>query len=228
MSEDTKKMCEVAGGLPSEQRIKELLLLFKQQIQIKFTRSNDAYCTLAPGGVLGYRQISDFLRSCSCTITEDEALLLVHNLVPSCSGIISFDDFLDLINVTSSEHMDEASLTSRSVKNVSIHKDDSLKHVAHEAEKARRRRRLAIELRQKLIQRRGTTQEQFRLFGCHNSASRLNRDTFRRSLNEIMHFNVPKEDEDTLVSILFDGRADEKGDITYKQFQEFIDLNDMY
>ncbi|SCU69950.1 cAMP response protein, putative [Trypanosoma equiperdum] len=226
MSEETKRILTVTEQLPSEQRLKELLLLFKQQIQLKFTRGHEAYCTLAPKGVLGYRQVREFLRSCSCSITEDEALLLVHNLVPSSAGVISFNEFMDLVNITSSEHMDEASLTVRSVKSVNMTKDESLKTVAIKTEDVKRRKQLAVELRQKLIQRKGSVQEQFRLIGCHSASSRLNRDVFRHSLNEVMHFNVPKTDEDMLVSLLFDGRADENGDITYKQFQEFLEVQD--
>ncbi|KAH8605804.1 DUF1126 PH like domain [Trypanosoma vivax] len=226
MSEETKRILEAKECGPSEQRIKELLLLFKQQIHLKFLRIHEAYCTLAPQGVLGYRQVREFMRSCSCIINDKEAMLLVQNLAPRSTGVISFHEFMDLVNVTSSGHMDEASLTVRSVKNVNMSGDDSLKDVAASAESAKRRKQLAIELRQKLIQKKGSTQEQYRLIGCHSSTSRLNREVFRRSLNEIMHFNVSKSDEDMLVSILFDGRADENGDITYKQFQEFTDLDD--
>ncbi|KEG12070.1 protein associated with the ribbon compartment of flagellar microtubule [Trypanosoma grayi] len=225
MDEETKRILENKESSTTEGRLKELLLLFKQQIQLKFLRVHEAYCVLAPEGVLGYRQVREFLRSCSCAITEEEAILLVQNVAPSSKGVISFDEFLKVVNVTSSGHMDEASLTARSVKSVNMSKDDTLKATVSEAENLQRRKRLTIELRHKLTQRRGTTQEQFLLLGCHSSTSRLNRDVFRRSLNEVMHFNMSKSDEDMLVSILFDGREDENGDITYKQFQEFTDLH---
>ncbi|ORC85768.1 protein associated with the ribbon compartment of flagellar microtubule [Trypanosoma theileri] len=225
MDEETKRILEDKETSTNETRMKELLLLFKQQVHLKFLRVHEAYCSLAPGGVLGYRQVREFLRSCSCTITDEEAILLVQNIAPSSKGIISFEQFLEVVNVTSSGHMDEASLTTRSVKSVNMKRDDTLRATALKAEDLRRKRELELELRHKLTQRRGTTQEQFRLLGCHSATSRLNRDVFRRSLNEIMHFNVSKKDEDMLVSILFDGREDENGDITYKQFQEFTDVD---
>ncbi|RNE99120.1 protein associated with the ribbon compartment of flagellar microtubule [Trypanosoma rangeli] len=226
MDDETKRILEDKEVVTTENQVRDLLLLFKQQIQLKFLRVHEAYCTLAPEGVLGYRQVLEFLRSCSCRITDEEAVLLVQNIVPDSTGVISFDQFLNVVNITSSGHMDEASLTARSVKSVNMTKDETFKEVASKAERAKRRKKLAVDLRQKLIQRRGTTQEQFRLLGDHSSTSRLNRDVFRRSLNEIMHYNMSKEDEDMLVSILFDDRADENGDITYKQFQEFTDQDD--
>ncbi|RNF05627.1 protein associated with the ribbon compartment of flagellar microtubule [Trypanosoma conorhini] len=226
MDNETKRILEDKEVFATENRMRDLLLLFKQQIQLKFLRVHEAYCTLAPEGVLGYRQVLEFLRSCSCTITDEEAVLLVQNIVPDSTGVISFGQFLKVVNVTSSGHMDEASLTARSVKRVNMTKDETLKEVAAKAERAERRKKLAVDLRQKLIQRRGTAQEQFRLLGGHSATSRMNRDVFRRSLNDIMHYNMPKEDEDMLVSILFDGHEDENGDITYKQFQEFTDQDD--
>ncbi|PWV08117.1 putative cAMP response protein [Trypanosoma cruzi] len=223
MTDETERILEDKESSATETRVRDLLLLFKQQIQLKFLRVHEAYCTLAPNGVLGYRQVREFLRSCSCTITDEEAVLLVKNIAPDSTGVISFDQFLKVVNVTFSGDMDEASLTVRSVKSVNMSKDESLKLVASNAERTKRRQKLAVELRQKLIQRRGTTQEQFRLLGGYSTTSKMNRDVFRQSLNKIMHFNMSKDDEDMLVSILFDDRADENGDITYKQFQEFTD-----
>ena len=78
----------------------------------------------------------------------------------------------------------------------------------------------------KLMQQKGNVQEQFRLLSENSANSRLNRNTFRRSLNSVLQFNMSEQDEDTLVALLFDGIEDENGDITYKQFQEFLESVD--
>ncbi|CAM39131.1 conserved hypothetical protein [Leishmania braziliensis MHOM/BR/75/M2904] len=209
----------------TEDRIKGLVVLLKQQLNLKFTRSSEAFLGLAPQGTLGYVQVKEFLRACSCNITDEEALLLVQNLSPGTDGVISYEDFRQVVDV-SSESMDEASLTTRSIRNVNMTRNDQLKSTATVSEEKLRRKQLRDVLQFKLIQRKGSVQEQFRLLSDYSANSRLNRDMFRISLNTVLHFNMSKEDEDTLVSLLFDNVEDENGDITYKQFQEFVDSVD--
>ncbi|CAJ1009216.1 putative DUF1126 PH-like domain containing protein [Leishmania naiffi] len=209
----------------TEDRIKCLVVLLKQQLNLKFTRSSEAFLGLAPQGTLGYVQVKEFLRACSCNITDEEALLLVQNLSPGTDGVISYEDFRQVVDV-SSESMDEASLTTRSIRNVNMTRNDQLKSTATVSEEKMRRKQLRDMLQFKLIQRKGSVQEQFRLLSDYSANSRLNRDMFRISLNTVLHFNMSKGDEDTLVSLLFDNVEDENGDITYKQFQEFVDSVD--
>lgn len=218
----TQRILDGSDKVVTEDRIKYLVVLLKQQLNLKFTRANEAFLGLAPQGTLGFAQLKEFLRSCSCNITDEEALLLVQNLSPGTNGVIDYDDFLRIVDV-SSESMDEASLTTRSIRNVNMAKNETLKSSAGASEERQRRRQLREMLQFKLIQRKGTVQEQFRLLSDHSATSRLNRDVFRVSLNSVLHFNMNKSDEDTLVSLLFDGVQDEDGNITYKQFQEFVD-----
>lgn len=209
----------------TEDRVKGLLLLLKQQIALKYQRINEAYRALAPGGTLGYKQIQQFLLSCSCPVTEEEAMLVVQNFAPKSDGVVTFDVFLQVMNVAA-ESMDEASLTTRSVRSVSMNVDTSVKDTACSAENVQRRRYLRGLLQQKLIQGKGSVQEQFRVLGEHSPSSRLSREAFRRSLNRVMHFNMSEDDEEMLVSLLFDGSEDENDTISYKQFQEFVDSVD--
>lgn len=221
----TQRILDGTDKVVTEDRIKCLLVLLKQQLNLKFSRANEAFLGLAPQGTLGYVQVKEFLRACSCRITDEEALLVVQNLSPGTNGVINYDDFLQIVDV-SSESMDEASLTTRSIRNVNMTKNDQLKLTATASEEKQRRKQLRDVLQFKLIQRKGSVQEQFRLLSDHSANSRLNRNTFRISLNTVLHFNMNKNDEDTLVSLLFDGVEDENGDITYKQFQEFVDSVD--
>ncbi|KAK7200307.1 cAMP response protein [Novymonas esmeraldas] len=218
----TQRILDGSDKAVTEDRIKYLVVLLKQQLNLKFTRANEAFLGLAPQGTLGYAQVKEFLRACSCNITDEEALLLVQNLSPGTSGVINYDDFLRIVDV-SSESMDEASLTTRSIRSVNMMKNEQLRASATVSEERQRRKQLRDALQFKLIQRKGSVQEQFRLLSDHSPNSRLNRNKFRISLNTVLQFNVSKSDEDTLVSLLFDGVEDANGDITYKQFQEFVD-----
>ncbi|CAC9494497.1 conserved hypothetical protein [Leishmania infantum JPCM5] len=221
----TQRILDGTDKVVTEDRIKCLVVLLKQQLNLKFSRANEAFLALAPQGTLGYAQVKEFLRACSCSITDEEALLVVQNLSPGTNGVINYDDFLQIVDV-SSDSMDEASLTTRSIRSVNMTKNDQLKLAATASEEKQRRKQLRDVLQFKLIQRKGSVQEQFRLLSDHSANSRLNRNTFRISLNTVLHFNMNKNDEDTLVSLLFDGVEDENGDITYKQFQEFVDSVD--
>lgn len=206
-------------------RIRYLVLLLRQQLNLKFTHASEAFLALAPHGTFGYAQVKEFLRACSCIISDEEALLLVQNLFPGTSGVISYEDFLRIVDV-SSESMDEASLTTRSMRSVDMTRGEHLKANATLSQEKQRRRQLRDLLQFKLMQRKGNVQEQFRLLSDHSANSRLNRATFRKSLNSILHFNMSESDENTLVSLLFDGVEDENGDITYRQFQEFVEFVD--
>lgn len=206
-------------------RIRYLVLLLRQQLNLKFTHASEAFLALAPQGTFGYAQVKEFLRACSCNISDEEALLLVQNLFPGTSGVISYDDFLRIVDV-SSESMDEASLTTRSIRSVDMTKSEHLRANAKLSQEKQRREQLRQLLQFKLMQRKGNVQEQFRLLSDHSANSRLNRTTFRKSLNSVLHFNMNEEDENTLVALLFDGTEDGDGDITYRQFQEFIESVD--
>ncbi|KAG5500223.1 hypothetical protein JIQ42_04558 [Leishmania sp. Namibia] len=221
----TQRILDGSDKIVTADRIKYLVVLLKQLLGLKFTRAREAFLRLAPQGTLGYAQVKEFLRACSCNITDEEALLVVQNLSPGTNGVIGYDDFLQIVDV-SSESMDEASLTTRSIRSVNMTKNDQLKASATVSEEKQRRKQLRDMLKFKLIQRKGSVQEQFRLLSDHSANSRLNRKAFRISLNTVLHLNMSKNDEDTLVSLLFDGVEDENGDITYKQFQEFVDSVD--
>jgi Ca2+-binding EF-hand superfamily protein len=123
--------------------------------------------------------------------------------------------------------MDEASLTMRSIRNVDMTRSAHLKANATLSQEKQRRKQLRDMLQFKLMQRKGNVQEQFRILSNHSANSRLNRETFRKSLNSVLQFNMGEADENTLVALLFDGVEDENGDITYKQFQEFVESVDV-
>ncbi|KPI87274.1 hypothetical protein ABL78_3669 [Leptomonas seymouri] len=223
--EGTQRILAGTDKETTEERIKSLVLLLRQQLNLKFTHASEAYLALAPQGTFGYVQVKEFLRACSCNLSDEEALLIVQNLCPGTNGVISYNDFLRIVDV-SSESMDEASLTTRSIRNVDMTKNNDLKTNATVSQEGQRRKELRAMLQFKLMQRKGNVQEQFRLLSDHSANSRLNRKTFRRSLNSVLQFNMCEADESTLVALLFDGVEDENGNITYKQFQEFVESVD--
>lgn len=225
MDECTKRILEGTDKPLTQAKIKNYIVSLKRQIALKYESPKEAFMALAPQGTFGYRQVKEFLRSCSCDITDDEAILIIQNLSPESNGVITYDGFL-AIQKAYGDTMDNAALSVQSVGDVNMDIKPESKDAAELSEDRHRRRVLQTLLQQKLIQRKvagNTLQEQFRVFAEHSSVCRMTREAFRRSLNELMHFNVSKKDEDMLVSLMFDRFEDENGEITFPKFQEFVD-----
>lgn len=223
MDEGTKRILEGTDNPITSEKIKGYIVSLKKQMNLKYDSPKVAFMSLAPQGTLGYRQVKDFLKSCSCDITDEEAILIVQNLSPESHGVITYDAFLEM---QKAETMDAAALSTKSIDITSMTADSTVKDAAQLSEDKHRRRVLQTLLQQKLIQRKvagNTLQEQFRTFAEHSASCKMTREAFRRSLNELMHFNVGKKDEDMLVSLMFDRFEDDSGEISYKMFQAFVD-----
>eukprot|EP00796_Vickermania_ingenoplastis_P013468 gene13468-9276_t len=225
MDEGTRRILEGTDKPVTEEKIRDYIASIKQQLKLKYESPKEAFMALAPQGTFGYRQVKEFLRSCSCDITDDEAILIVQNLSPESHGVITYDAFLAM------EKPDNGNTSatgggSGAGGTINMNLDPALRSAAELSEDRHRRRVLQTILQQKLIQRKvagNTLQEQFRIFAEHSSTCRMTREAFRRSLNELMHFNVSQKDEDMLVSLMFDRFEDENGEITFPRFQDFVD-----
>eukprot|EP00389_Voromonas_pontica_P014953 GDKH01023263.1.p2 GENE.GDKH01023263.1~~GDKH01023263.1.p2 ORF type:complete len:64 (-),score=10.56 GDKH01023263.1:115-306(-) len=53
--------------------------------------------------------------------------------------------------------------------------------------------------------------------------SLLSRQEFEKGLVHILHFNVSLEDRELVMGLVFDGRENMDGEITFKQFHEFVE-----
>ncbi|CCW63359.1 unnamed protein product [Phytomonas sp. EM1] len=221
MTEGTKRALEESDKLTTEDRIKDLIFLFKQQLKLKFMKAREAYLALAPQGIFGYKQIKDFLRTCSCNINDEEAIVMAQNLFPDDKNVLSFETFSQIFSEMS-ESMVGTSSASYSAQNINMSVKGSQKESILKSEGDYRCRQLRRFLKEKLTQRKGILQQQFRLFSEYSLNSRLSREAFRRSLHSIIHSGMEKMDEDMLVSMLFDGVEDDNNEITYTQFQEFL------
>lgn len=207
----------------TEDRVRELLVSFKVMLHSKFLRMHEAYRQIAPQGALTIKEIREFFRSSSCAITEEEALYLVQYMAPGGSGIVSFEDFVRVMDIPNSKNVDESSMHPRSIKNINMTLDTTLARATLSAADTALRRNLTQQLVDKLNQRRGTVQEVFRLLAGHSANGKLNRSAFSVGLKEQLHFNLPPLEHAMLVDIVFSGIEDAAGDITVKQFHEFLE-----
>lgn len=216
----------LVDGIPypvTEDRVRELVIVFKTLLQSKFLRIHEAYRVLAPGGTLTIKELMEFFRSSTCTIREEEALLLLQYISPNRGGVIAFEDFVKVMDVPNSHNIDESSMHPRSVKNVNLGVRTEFANATVDAADIALRRNLRRQLVDKLAQRRATLQEVFRLMAGNRPNGKLNRASFATALNELLHFNVSAKEQRILVDLLFYGQEDSEGDITIKQFHEFIE-----
>ncbi|CCW70953.1 unnamed protein product [Phytomonas sp. Hart1] len=222
ITEGTKQVLEGKDELTTEDKIKNLISLFKHQMKLKFTKAREAYLALAPQGIFGYKQIKDFLYTCSCNISDEESIFIAQNLFPDGANILSFDTFLKMFSEIS-RSVDDFPFAAHYTGNVNMSINESQKESIWKSESDYRCSHLKEFLKEKLTQRKGVIQQQFRLFSEYSLNSRLSRESFRRTLRGIIHSGMDKADEDMLVHMLFDGVEDDNNEITYKQFQEFLE-----
>lgn len=225
MDEGTRRILAGIDNPLTKERITYYIISLKKQIKLRYESPKEAFMALAPQGTFGYRQVKEFLKFCSCDISDHEAALIAQNLCPHSNGVITYDDFVGILK-SSDATFDESGLCQNSVGNVTMEVNPDLISEADLSEDRHRRRILQTLLQHKLIQRKvagNTLQEQFRTFSEYSPRCKMTKDAFRRSLNELMHFNVSPKDEEMLVSLMFDRFQDEYGEISFPKFQEFVD-----
>lgn len=223
-----KRSYRIVHSIPdtvTEDRIRELVIIFKNLLQIRYLRIHEAYRQIAPQGALTIKEITEFFRNCSCLLTEEEAIHLVQYMSPLGNGVVSYDEFIQVMDIPNSDNMDVTSINPRSVKNITLTVDKQFASATTVAAETSLVRNLTQQLIAKLDQRRGTVQEVFRLLSNHNTNGKLNKKDFRIALKELLHFNVTPKEENILVSVLFNGMEDASGDITFRQFHEFLEAH---
>lgn len=226
LEEIDERSRRLVAGIPepiTEDRIRQLMIAFKTMLQSKFLRIHEAYRVIAPGGALTIKELVEFFAASSCDISEHEAILLVQYMAPDGDGVVSYDDFIRVMDVPNSYNIDESSMHPRSIKNVKTEARLEFANATVGAAETALTRNLQKQLVDKLNQRRGTLQEVFRLLSGNRPNGKLNRASFSEALREQLHFNVTPKEHLILVNLLFDGREDSAGDVSIKQFHEFIE-----
>lgn len=94
MDENTRRIMSNTDNPLTDERIRYYVNFLKEQLRLKYTHIKEAYLALASHGMIGYKQVQDFLRSYSCHLTDKEALLVIQNLSPGTDGLISYDKFI--------------------------------------------------------------------------------------------------------------------------------------
>ena len=224
MDEKSRKVALGIEDAVTEDRVRELVLLFRTLVATKYLKVQEAFRAIAPSGALTVPNMVDFFRRSSCRVREDEAMHVVQHVAPDGNGTVTYDQFLRFVDGSEgTSSMEAASNNPKSIKNVNMTLKDEFKTATVVASEDHQRRRLTRLLADKLAERRGTTQEVFRLMAGHAYNARLSRAAFSAGMADVLHFRLGAADTALLLSVVFDGREDENGEITYKQFSEFVE-----
>ena len=239
----------------TEDRVKELVVLFRTLVTTKYLRVHDAFRAMAPSGKITVVDVIDSFKRSSCRVTAEEAAHVIQYVVESSSRVngtnpddkdpenISYDEFLAFVEGAGAEVMDAASNNVKSIKHVNMtlrcpaaalegsntdsphrtRQQASSTTVASSAATNFRRRQLKALLIEKVAERRGTVQEVFRMMAGYGFNSLLSRSEFEKGLIHILHINISSEDRALLMDLVFQGRENGAGEITFKQFHEFVE-----
>ncbi len=222
---DERSRKQIAGEPEpvTAERVRELVVLLKNLLQWKFCRIHEAYRRIAPEGALTAKELRAFFVSSSANITEAEAANLVNYCSPDGTGVISYDAFVNLMGIPNSNNLDEMSNSPRAVRNVQVDQSVEAQQAIMGATIGAQQRSRAQVLKRmfvaKVVERRGTIQEVFRLLAGHSPTSRMAKPEFRQALIDVFHMTLPKEDIELLVREIF-GRDEE---ITFKQFHLYVE-----
>ena len=226
LDERSRKQLEGTTDPVTEDRVRELILLFKQLLHSKFYRMHEAYRVLAPEGALTVEEVLKFFHASCAQVTEEEAEHVVDNLAPGKKGRLTFDDFVQVMNIPNSINMDDSSLSLRSVRGVRIRPPEEqaeLRQTHEEAANAATAVRMKKLLIGKIVQRAGTVHDIFRLLSGHTRQNaRLRCSDFRVSIREQLQINVSAAEEEVLAKLLFPSlKPDDEIDFT--TFFEFVE-----
>jgi len=225
----------VAGEVDevSEERVKSLVVAFRELLNSKFYRAHEAYRSIAPEGSLTAAQLREFFQRSASDISEEEANHLVHYFSRGDgTGRISFDRFLKIMDPGNTANLDEASNNTRSVKGVEIFSRTSaagaaqagaLKATCDAAADEAASRRLHKSLAAKLLQRRGTLQEAFRMLAGHAPDARLKPHQMSRSLEEVLRLNVSERESRLLLSAMYKTDSQRDRGLDFREFSEFVE-----
>jgi len=253
LSMDTRCRKIVAGieDPICEERVKELVIMFRTLVTTKYLRVHDAFRAMAPSGKITVQDVMDSFKRSSCRVNPEEAAHVVQYIVESSSRVrgtnaeerdtecINYDEFLAFIEGAGADVMDAASNSTKSIKNVNMtlrspnatltstngNNGTTTSAAANTSSAATefKKRNLKKALIDKISERRGTVQEVFRMMAGFGFNSLLSRQEFEKGLVHILHFNVSSEDRELVMGLVFDGRENMDGEITFKQFHEFVE-----
>jgi Ca2+-binding EF-hand superfamily protein len=233
IDERSRRMVEGEVAEVSEARIKSLIVAFRELLNSKYYRAHEAYRAIAPDGSLTAAQLREFFLRSAGDVTDEEATHLVHYFSSGDgTGRISYDRFLKIMDPGNTANLDEASNNPRSVKGVEVFSRSSdsgrtqaaaLKATCDAAADAAAARRLHKAFAAKLVQRRGTLQESFRMLAGHSPDARLKRTKLASSMEEVLRLTLSDRERDILLGMIFNSDSKAQRGLDFREFSEFVE-----
>lgn len=233
----------------SEQRIAQLIVDLKEHLNAKFARAHEAFHFLcSTAGMITPRDIQRFFEQASGSITYEEAVAIVNYFDEhdgddtNPRGSVTFKNFCRMMGFASSDDLDEAANNIRAVqkkvkqRGLTIGDNYSSNNGGGDENSALRRalartsaadaqvktRLLRKQFVDKMVQRRGTIQEIFRVMCGHESSALLTRQNFHRSLRDVLHLQLDAQDLELLENELYASAGNSRG-LALREFSQFVE-----
>ena len=215
---------------PSIDNVKNLIVLFKDLLNQKYERLSTAVRSISTSGYVTVSNIERFFQLHNQVISRREAKTLLAHFDKKGLGKIDFESFVNIMEYTSSQSLDECGNRPSAIKIASI--VDAKEDVIDIEDRAAAERvlytRVLTMLRDRLIQRRIRQQEIFRLMvfmfpfilkqhysnssnekiinkkqAGKQSDSKLDITEFKYGTKHILHMQLTEKEENILIRALF-------------------------
>jgi hypothetical protein len=235
LDERSRRMLEGDSiGVPSSDlRVQQLVVALKDHLNAKFVRAHEAFRSLSSQtGVVTTEDIQRFFAHASGAITSDEAAAVADYFAPGGLGVVNFDSFCRIMGYNEAT-VDSASNNIQSVRDARALDLSNPRDREHCVAVSQRvdtvkseaaKRLLRSNLVSKMMQRRGTAQEVFRVL-CSQGvthAAVLTRDAFEKALETVLHLQLPQHEKDLVAEMLFPSPASAAAGIDFKVFSSFV------
>jgi hypothetical protein len=206
MDAASKKAANGEVPTASVERIRQLITLFRDIVARRFYTTREAFRAIAPDGFLTVPILVSFLAANNTPVTLEEAASVIAHFDTQGSGRWPFGVFHKAIEIPNSFNMDVCANRATSIGDTQVAQPEligTLKGVARDTQSVSRRKELTNLLREKLVQRRSTTYEVFRLLAGSAPNATMSEKEFRTALVDLLHLDLKPCDLDVVAEVFF-------------------------
>eukprot|EP01012_Entosiphon_sulcatum_P018877 TRINITY_DN23684_c0_g1_i1.p1 TRINITY_DN23684_c0_g1~~TRINITY_DN23684_c0_g1_i1.p1 ORF type:complete len:782 (-),score=214.29 TRINITY_DN23684_c0_g1_i1:84-2429(-) len=212
MHTDSRSEKILAGEEPttSIDEIKQLIVQLREVIALRFPRTTEAFRRIAgeSTGAIDLDGLCGFFRSMNILVRREDAMTILNKFDLNKNGMLEYNEFVQMVAGDDFSH--NLDVTSNSVRGVKLSPEDQVSAEVAEAASfvAREQkvlRKVVLQLRDKILQRRIDTIEVYRLMNAMSTDAMLHVENFRRGVREILHLLLSPYELHLLCEHLFPG-----------------------
>eukprot|EP00760_Papus_ankaliazontas_P021836 PhM_4_TR18747/c0_g1_i1/m.1437 len=226
----SRKLVDGVVAPTTQERLRQLITLLRDLVSQRFYSAREAFRSIAPGGHVTSPILKTFFASCNTNITDEEAASIVAQFDVTGNGWWDFLTFRSAVDIGNSFSLDVMANRTTAIQETTMADAElisTLSSIAGDTESTLKTKQLTMMLRDKLLQRRGSVHELFRLLAGNAPNSTMSENEFRRGLIDLLHFQLKPSDFEVMVSVLFPPWRQGR-EVTLREFCDFVDNKKMY